>query len=142
MPTRAQLSEVAEHQGGHTPLMVAALEGETATVKRLLSGGADVNERDEGGRTALMFAVSNRHGDCAKALLEHGADLNAKANDGATALILAVSSGDCEVVQDLLSKGADVMAKVPQSGKTAWEIAKEKGYSEIVRLLEVAGAKQ
>lgn len=46
MPTRAQLSEAAEQRCGHTSLMLAALEGETETVKSLLSSGADVNEKD------------------------------------------------------------------------------------------------
>jgi ankyrin repeat protein len=58
MTTRGQMSESAEHEGGHTELMRAALEGETETVKRSLESGADVNERDAEGRTALMFAVT------------------------------------------------------------------------------------
>lgn len=76
MTSRAQLSKSAEHKGGHTDLMRAALGGQTETVKRLLEGGAEVNERDDEGRTALMFAVTNLHTDSAKALLDHGADVN------------------------------------------------------------------
>ena len=89
MTTRAQMSESAEHEEGHTALMLAALEGQTETVKRLLEGGADINVRDDEGRTALMFAVTNLHTDSVKALLEHGADVNTRNNDGCTALILA-----------------------------------------------------
>ena len=33
MTTRGQMSKSAEHQGGHTELMRAALERETETVK-------------------------------------------------------------------------------------------------------------
>ena len=141
MPTRAQLSD-AKDNGGHTPLMRAALEGQTETVKRLLSSGAQVNEQDEEGRTALMFSIINLHGDSAKILLEHGADPNIKANDGSTALILAVSVGDGEMVRDLLSRHVDVTAHFSQTEKTALTIAKEKGYTDIVNLLEVAGATQ
>ena len=100
MTTREQMSESAEHEGGHTNLMRAALEGQTETVKTLLESGADVNKRDDEGRTALMFAVTNMHTDSAKALLKNGADVNVTANDGSTALVLAASSGDSEIVPD------------------------------------------
>jgi ankyrin repeat protein len=75
MPTRAQLSESAEHEGGHTELMRAALEGRTEDVKKSLESGADVNEKDDEGRTALMFAVTNIHTDSVNLLLDHGADV-------------------------------------------------------------------
>jgi hypothetical protein len=65
MTTRGQISEAAEHEGGHTELMRAALEGETATVERLLESGTNVNKSDDEGRTALMFAVTNIHRDTA-----------------------------------------------------------------------------
>ena len=142
MTTREQMSESAEHEGGHTKLMRAALEGQTETVKTLLESAADVNEKDDEGRTALMFAVTNMHTDSAKALLEHGAEVNVTANDGSTALMLAASCGDSGIVQDLLNKGADISAKFTQTGKTALKLAREKDYTEIVQLLEAAGAKQ
>ena len=61
MTTRIELSEIEADEDGHTPLMRAALEGDTATVRALLAGGADVNAKDNEGRTALMFAVTNMH---------------------------------------------------------------------------------
>jgi hypothetical protein len=122
--------------------MRAALEGETETVERLFETRTDVNETDDEGRTALMFAVTNIHRDTAKRLLEHGADVNAVANDGSTALILAASAGDAKIVRDLLSEGADPSARFTQTGKTALMVAKEKNFTEIVRLLEGAGARQ
>ncbi len=122
--------------------MRAALEGETATVERLLESGTNVNKSDDEGRTALMFAVTNIHRDTAKRLLEHGADVNAAANDGSTALLLAASAGDAEIVRDLLSKGADPSAKFIQTGKTALMLAKDKDFNDIGRLLEAAEAMQ
>jgi len=53
------MSESAEHEGGHTNLMRAALQGRTEELKTLLGGGADVNLKDDEGRTSLTFAVSN-----------------------------------------------------------------------------------
>ena len=140
MTTRGQMSAAAEHEGGHTELMRAALEGETKTVDRLLKSGTSVNEKDDEGRTALMFAVTNIHTDIVKHLLEHGADVDAAANDGSTALLLAVSAGATEIVRDLLSKGADPSAKFTQTGKTPLMVAKEKDFTDIVRALEAAAA--
>jgi uncharacterized protein len=142
MPTRTEISESEEGDGGHTDLMRAALEGQTETVNALLKGGADINARDREGRTALMFASVNRHTDSAKTLLEHGADVNVRANDGGTALMLAASSGEPEIVRALLSKdaGADVSAKFTETGKTALDLARDKNLTDIVHLLEAAEA--
>ena len=142
MTTRAQLSESAEHEGDHTNLMRAALEGRTEAVKTLLESGADVNEKDDEGRTALMFAVTNIQTDSVNLLLDHGADVNATANDGCTALMLAASSGDSGIVRALLSKGAYVTGKFTATGKTALMLAKEKDYNEIAKLLQAAEAEQ
>jgi len=118
MTTRAEMSESAEHEGGHTELM-RALEGRTETVKTLLESRADVNEKDHEGRTALMFAVTNIQTASVNLLLAHDADVNATAKDGCTALMLAASSGDTEIVRVLLSKGAYVTGKFTANGKTA-----------------------
>jgi ankyrin repeat protein len=88
-----------------------------------------------------MFAVTNMHRDSANVLLEHEADVNLKANDGSTALMLAASSGGSDLARALLSKGADVTAKFRKSGKTALDLAKERGHTEIVALLQAAGAR-
>lgn len=135
MTTRTELSEIEDKTGDHTELMRAALEGDTATVRSLLAGGADVNAKDNKGRTALMFAVTNMHADTAKELLEHGADVNATANDGATALMLAASSGDTKSVRALLDKGADPAGKYTRSGETALMLAKKNNHADIVDLL-------
>ena len=61
MTTRAELSAAEEYGHGHTPLMRAALDGNTESVTELINQGGDINRRDDSGRTALMFAVVNRH---------------------------------------------------------------------------------
>lgn len=140
MTTRAQMSEAEKHEHGHNDLMCAALEGNTATVKRLLEIGLDVNAKDDEGRTALMFAVTNLHHDTVNLLLENGADVNLSSNDGCTALMLAASANDVDLVHNLMRHGADVTGKFHDSGKTALALAEEKGNKEIVKLLQVARA--
>jgi ankyrin repeat protein len=135
MITRYKLSAFEEEKGDHTKLMRASLEGDTAKVKALLGGGAQVNAKDHEGRTALMFAVANMHADTAKQLLEHGADANATANDGGTPLILAASSGDTESVRALLNRGADSSARYTRTGETALMLAKKNNHDAVVNLL-------
>ena len=91
---------------GSTPLMTAALYGDAALVKRLLTAGADPNAVNSAGATALMWAVP----DAAKMqlLLDAGADANAKSDDRRSALVIAADTvGAGAAVRLLLEYGAD-----------------------------------
>jgi ankyrin repeat protein len=136
MPTRAELSKAAEHTDEHTPLMRAALEGDSGSVKGLLAGRVNVNVRDNEGRTALMFAVINSHSKIAKTLLEAGAHVNARARDGNTALMLAAMNGNAEITELLLNEGARIGYKCPSTGKTAADLAADRGHTGIAKLLQ------
>src|SRR6266850_6950730 len=133
MTTRAELSAAEEYGHGHTPLMRAALDGNTQSVKELINQGGDINQRDDNGRTALMFAVVNRHYETMKVLLEYGADVNAKSNKGGTALMGAASAGDLRMVQALLDKGADLHARLPETNESAADFAASHGHAEVAR---------
>jgi ankyrin repeat protein len=135
MTTRAELSATEDYFHGHTPLMRAALDGNTERVKELIHQGADINQRDDNGRTALMFAVINAHYETMKVLLESGADVNARSNKGGTALMGAATAGDLRVVKALLDKGADLDARLPETNESAATLAARHGYDEITRLL-------
>ncbi|HEV2177534.1 MAG TPA: ankyrin repeat domain-containing protein [Terriglobia bacterium] len=98
--------------GGSTPLMYAALYGDSDSVRQLLKRGADPNIRNEANATALMWAV----GDFAKTrlLVEHGADVNARSDNGRTPLMIAATRfGSAPVVKLLLDHGADPNAQSP-----------------------------
>jgi ankyrin repeat protein len=135
MTTRAELSAAEEYSHGHTPLMQAALDGNTERVRELIRQGADIDQRDDNDRTALMFAVINRHFETMTVLLENGADVNAKSNNEGTALMGAALSGDLRMVQALLDKGADVHAKLRETNESAVTFAESHGHAEIARLL-------
>ena len=135
MTTRAELSAAEAYGHGHTPLMRAALDGDTESVKELINQGADINRRDDDGRTALMFAVINRHYETMKLLLEHGADVNATSKQGGTALMGAAMDGELSMVQALLDKGADLDARLHETNESAATLAASHGYDEIARLL-------
>lgn len=74
----------------HTPLAVAAYEGNFVAVKMLVEAGADVNILGSNGWTPLHMAInSSQHKenfDIAEYLIENGADIHAKDNGGDTAI--------------------------------------------------------
>jgi ankyrin repeat protein len=72
---RTSHGELVGIQGGMTPLLLAARQGNVASVEALLRAGADVNQVAEGTKTSpLLIAIMNGHFDLANALLERGAD--------------------------------------------------------------------
>jgi uncharacterized protein len=137
MPRTQMRFDVRDGEG-NTPLMRAALDGQTKQVEALLHNGADVNAQNREGRTALMFAIVNLRAATVKTLLEFGADVNVQAAGcGCTPLILAACSGDIRITRALLKRGADAR-KVSVSGRTALMVAIEHGYTAITELLKQA----
>ena len=123
-------------------LIKAAEDGNMQGIQTALANGADVNSKDANGTTALWTAAENGHTEIVKLLLEKGADMNVKATtDSVTALMIASQNGHAEIVKLLLGKGADVNAKA-NDGFSAVNAAKNQGHTDIVQLLEKAGAKE
>ncbi|MHC4643268.1 MAG: ankyrin repeat domain-containing protein, partial [Planctomycetota bacterium] len=75
-----------EPSGGSTPLMIAALVGQTEAAKLLIEEGANINARSNDGGTALHAAAFFCHTEIVKLLLGKGADVNAKNIRGETPL--------------------------------------------------------
>lgn len=98
--------------GGSTPLMYAALYGDSGDLRRLLARGADPNLKNEAGTTALMWAA----GDLGKTrlLVDHSADVNARSDNARTPLMIASTRfGSLPVVKLLLDHGANPNAQSP-----------------------------
>ena len=93
-------------QGGYTPLLFAARQGDVDSARLLLAAGADVNVAAASGTSALVVAAHSGHGDLAALFLEAGADPGA-ADAGYGALHAAVLRADVKLVQGLLAQGAD-----------------------------------
>ncbi len=139
LPVRLPVNLLNNYEPGLTPLMRAALHGDVARIKELLSNGANVNAVAPNGRTALMCAAMSRSTAAVQALVKAGAKVNAVARDNSTALWWAAVYGNPAAVQCLLDAGAQVNANPKRQG-TALLAAVANGRLKNVEVLLKAGA--
>ncbi len=121
---------------GLTALMLAAQGGHAAIAKELIRAGADVNAVDNEGLGALAWAASRGDFPETIALLATlGADYNKPDIHGMTPLIRAAFMGHAGTASTLLTVGADETRRF--HGKTAYELASEKGHKEVCRMMTI-----
>lgn len=124
------------NENGYTPLCLAVLylqfQNHFRIVNSIIDAGADVNAPASDGRTPIVWASGIGHIPAIKLLLEKGADINY--NESGTALMEAVKMGHENTIAYLLNNGADLQA-INVNGKTALNIALEKGNENIIELL-------
>jgi ankyrin repeat protein len=127
--------------GGATPLMQAALYGDSESLRLLLDNGANPNVRNEAGATALMWAANDL--EKTRLLLDQGADVNARSEDGRTALLIAAGQfGSSGAVKLLVDRGASLSAKSPGlfGDMTVLSEAARVGDPALLRMLIERGA--
>jgi ankyrin repeat protein/mono/diheme cytochrome c family protein len=91
---------------GTTPLMHAALRGDSEQVRLLLEHGADARAASQRGVTALLWGAGDQKK--VELLLRHGADINARSALGNTPLMAAAARpGGHLVVAMMLDHGAN-----------------------------------
>jgi ankyrin repeat protein len=131
---RENLNSVnASGPNGWTPLMYAALYGDSEAVRALLEKGAKPNAQNHDGGTPLMYAIDD--GTKTKLLLERGANPNLRSGEGRTALLIAVGwGGSYPAVKLLLENGADLQARLPD-GRGALGLAVAARNAEMLQLL-------
>lgn len=121
--------------------IIAARDGDIATVRKYINSGGNVNALNPYGGTAIMFAARAGHTEIAKLLIEAKANLNIQGRyAGTTALMWAAQYGSTDIVKLLIEAKANINLK-NNSGQTALTLANENGNAEIASLLKAAGGK-
>ena len=121
---------------GLTPLMNAALNGQTSLVQTLIEAGERVDLSDPNGNQALWFACVSNDPEAVRLILSAGADINHVNETGATALMYAASAGKAHALAALLATGPDL--RIELGGLTALDMAASL---ECLSLLRAADKK-
>ena len=117
-----------------SPVADAAMKGDEAVVKTLLSQKADVNAPQADGATAIQWAAYTNNLALADVLIKGGANVKLANHDGATALSLAAINGSAPMIEKLLQAGADPNERQP-NGETPLMLASRNGNVDAIKVL-------
>jgi len=135
----------ALEQQRYDPVTIAAVADDVETLRILLAGGASArNVTSPYDGTALIAAAHLGHAEVVRELIKAGAPLDHVNNLGWTALIESIVLGDggkrhTETLRRLVEAGASVNL-ADRNGQTPLTLARRRGYTEMMRILEQAGA--
>lgn len=124
----------------NSPLLDAAVQGDSATVRSLLKQKADVNAATPDGTSVLHWVVRRDDVASAALLIKAGADVKRANSLGVTALALACANGSGKMVKTLLAAGADANT-TDRTGETLLMTAAASGSEAAVEELLDHGAK-
>lgn len=125
---------------GWTPLHLAAFMGARESLLVLVGMGAALDQVSTNPmqNTPMHAAIAGAAGETlAPLLIGLGASVQWVGGSGVNALHLAASRGFEGLCRLLLSRGADRLART-EEGKTAAEIARERGHLATAAMLELA----
>jgi uncharacterized protein len=125
---------------------IAAVANDAPTLKVALELGCsakNITSRYDG--TALIAAAHLGHAEVVRALIKAGAPLDHVNNLGWTALIESIVLGDggarhTDTLNALVAAGANVNL-ADRNRETPLTLARRRGYAEMVKILERAGAR-
>jgi len=120
--------------------LISTSDGFLELLQLTLEAGADVTSLDSYNGTGLIRAADRGHVEIIKELLKTEINIDHINNLGWTALLEAIILGDgglrhTEVVRLLVEAGADINL-ADSTGVTPLEHARQRGFEEIVNILE------
>jgi ankyrin repeat protein len=142
----AGANTAALERGRYDAVTIAAVADDEATLARLLELGASAKlttSRYDG--TALIAAAHLGHDGVVRQLIAAGAPLDHVNNLHWTALIESIVLGNggprhVATLGSLVDAGANTQL-ADRSGRTPLQLARERGYGEMVQILQRAGAR-
>lgn len=134
-----------QDQKQDSPLLLAGAEGMVDIMKLMLKAKPDFTLYNRFGGTSLVPAAERGHVKMVKLLVNTKVDIDHVNHLGWTALLEAIVLSDGgarhqQIVQILVDAGANVNI-ADKEGVTPLQHARQKGFQEIVKILELAGAK-
>jgi ankyrin repeat protein len=117
-----------------SPLMMAALKGQTDLVRKLIARGADVNKT---GWTALHYAATSGHVAIIQMLLDEHAYIDAESPNKTTPLMMAAHYGTPQAVKLLLEAGADPTLR-NELGLSAVDFAQRGNRRDAAEMIALA----
>ena len=124
------MARVCVQDSGNTALMIASAYGREGCVRLLLASGANVNDTNVSLERPLP---STRHGSASMESFRSSPPFCLQ-DFGRSALHEAADFGYLAIAKRLLEGGADVTLR-DNRGRTAIDIARQQGKSEVVALL-------
>lgn len=129
-----------------TPFLYAAAEGRLAILRLILATGrADLADTNRYGGNALIPAAHHGHPEVVRELLKTNIAVDHVNRLGWTALLETIILSDGgpthqDIMAQLIAAGADVNLKDGE-GVSPLTHARQRGYTEMVKMLEAAGAR-
>jgi len=135
----AQVPPSAVEKAAYKGLHAAAARGDLQEIKRLAAQNAPIDARDGYGRTPLHVAAYARRHDAMRALVAAGADPNALEADRYDIVTIASVADDVPTLKVALELGGSAKNVTSRYDGTALIAAAHLGHAEVVRTLIGAG---
>jgi len=129
-------AELAAYRGLHA----AAATGDVASIRRLVTAGFGLDERDSNGRTPLHVAAFQGRAEAAHLLVASGAKPGLLDDQRYDAVTIAAVRDDVPMLKTLLASGASAKLVTSRYDGTALIAAAHLGHDGVVRELIKAGA--